>query len=255
MRVSIEHRTRYGFPQPRPRLVQMLRMRPSDTALQSIAEWRIDVDCDARLRRGQDGFGNAIKMLYAQGPVASIDITVTGEVITTDDGGAQAGLYEPFPPVFFMRATGLTATTDEIAALAMTVAPGGAVADRLGALCALLAGRFEIDPGRPVREQTAAQALAGAPVTARDLAHLFIACAHAMAVPARFISGYSMAVSARPTPHVWAEGFVDGLGWVGFDPAIGTRVGEGHVRVAMALDAAGAAPVAGFRLGDGENIA
>jgi hypothetical protein len=48
---------------------------------QTVAHWRIDVDCDARLRRGQDGFGNAVTSpcasLVSTSPVAVI-VTVSG---------------------------------------------------------------------------------------------------------------------------------------------------------------------------------
>ena len=82
---------------------------------------------------------------------------------------------------------------------------------------------------------------------------MFIAGARLMDIPARYISGYcDLQDSRRATPHGWAEAYVEGLGWVGFDPALGLSPQEHHVRVAVALDATGAAPVAGSRLGEGE---
>ena len=44
---------------------------------------------------------------------------------------------------------------------------------------------------------------------------------------------------------------MEGLGWVGFDPANGDCPSERHVRVAAALDYLGAAPVRGSRFGGG----
>ncbi len=252
MRLSVEHRTRYRFSAPQSRLVQMLRMQPGNTALQTVADWRIDVDCDARLKPGQDGFGNAITMLYAEGPIDGIEIAVTGKVITAGTEGVQAGQAEPFPPLLFARPTPRTAPDAAIVALAAQTAPGAALMDRLDALCAALAARFVVDRGRPVAGRTAAQVAAGETATARDVAHLLIACAHAVGAPARYISGYSLAASHCLAPHGWTEVFVEGVGWVGLDPATGGRTGAGHVRVAVGLDAAAAAPVAGFRLGDGE---
>ena len=41
------------------------------------------------------------------------------------------------------------------------------------------------------------------------------------------------------------------LGWVGFDPANGFCPTDAHVRVAVGLDALGAAPVRGTRYGVG----
>ena len=72
-------------------------------------------------------------------------------------------------------------------------------------------------------------------------------------MPARYVSGYcDLAGDRRPTPHGWADAWVEGLGWVQFDPTLGLSPEEHHVRIAMAPDATGAAPVAGSRLGEGD---
>ena len=55
-----------------------------------MVEWRIDVDCDARLKNGRDGFGNETQMLYIDGPIDHIGLTVTGEVLTEDRAGMVA---------------------------------------------------------------------------------------------------------------------------------------------------------------------
>jgi transglutaminase-like putative cysteine protease len=49
--------------------------------------------------------------------------------------------------------------------------------------------------------------------------------------------------------HAWAEAYVDGLGWVGFDIANGISPDERYVRVATARDYRGAAPVLGISYG------
>ncbi len=46
---------------------------------------------------------------------------------------------------------------------------------------------------------------------------------------------------------------MEGTGWVSFDPTLGRSPEEHHVRIAVALDATGAAPVAGSRLGEGDD--
>ena len=56
-------------------------------------------------------------------------------------------------------------------------------------------------------------------------------------------------VTQQEAGHAWAEADVEGLGWVGFDPANGICPTEGHVRVAVGLDYLGAAPVRGTRQG------
>ncbi|MEO9130082.1 MAG: transglutaminase family protein, partial [Sphingomonas sp.] len=99
------------------------------------------------------------------------------------------------------------------------------------------------------------EAFALGAVTPRDLAQMFCAAARGLDVPARYVSGYSPVCfegDSRPAPHGWAEAHVEGLGWVAFDPCSGLSADEAYARVAVAFDSAGAAPVAGSRLGEGD---
>ncbi len=75
-------------------MVQMLRLTPENYDDQTVANWHIDVDCDARLRRGQDGFGNAVTMLYIEDAPETVTITATGEVLTSDAHGLVRGTTE-----------------------------------------------------------------------------------------------------------------------------------------------------------------
>jgi len=252
MRLSIDHRTLYRFSAPQTRLVQMLRMTPENSHDQTVAAWRIDVDCDAKMRPGRDGFGNATTMLYVEGPIAALEIVVSGEVLTSHSDGVLHGVAEVLPPALFQRHTPATAADAAIADFARKV--GGS--DRLDALHRLnqaLHARFDKDRGRPEAGLTAAEAFARPAATPRDLAQIFVAAARETGAPARYVAGYSIvAGDHQPSPHGWAEAHVDGIGWIGFDPCTGRSPEEDYVRVASALDAAGAALVAGSRLGEGD---
>lgn len=254
MRLSIDHRTLYRFSTPQTRLVQMLRMTPGDTHDQTIASWRIDIDCDARLKSGQDGFGNKITMLYAEGPISEIEICVAGEVLTAPNAGVINGSVERFPPDLFLRGTPLTLADASLTEFAHDATSGSPALDRLHALNRAVHTRFTVCHKRPVQGRSAAEAFAADRAPARDLAHIFIACARAVGAPARYVSGYSLRIgddAQKPAPHGWAEAHVEGLGWVAFDPSTGVCATQDYVRVSIGLDAAGAAPVAGSRLGEG----
>ena len=252
MRLAIEHHTQYRFTEPQARLVQMLRLTPSDTIDQTVLTWRIDVDCDVRLRDAIDGFGNKVTMLYAEGPLESIDITVAGQVLTTESGGAVRGSHEPLPEGLFLRETARTVTSDALSAFA-----GEALGGCSGPLDCLhrwniaLAKRFPGVADLPDAGLSAAQAFARPRPSSRDLAHIFIAGARTIGVPARYVSGYRQGAGEACAPHGWAEAWVPDLGWMGFDPSAGVSPDERYVRVAVGLDAPGAASIAGSRLGQG----
>lgn len=253
MRLAIEHRTEYRFSEPQSRLVQMLRLTPGDTVDQTVLSWRIDVDCDVRLRDAMDGFGNKITMLYAEGPIEGIAITVAGQVLTTESNGVVRGSNEPLPEGLFLRDTPRTATSDALTAFAREARSdcSGSL-DCLHRWNAALARRFPDVPDLADSGLSAAEAFAAATPSSRDLAHIFISGARAIDVPARYVSGYRQGEGEHCAPHGWAEAWIDGLGWVGFDPSAGISPDEHYVRVAVGLDAPGAAAVAGSRLGPGE---
>ncbi len=83
--------------------------------------------------------------------------------------------------------------------------------------------------------------------TCRDLAVLFCAACRAMRIPARFVSGYALGAESedRADLHAWAEVYLPGGGWRGYDPAQGLAVATSHVAVAAAADPEMAAPVSG----------
>lgn len=253
MRLSIDHRTCYHFSQPQVRIVQLLRLTPSDTEDQTITSWRIDVDCDARLREGRDGFGNRTTMLYCNGPIEEIEIAVAGEVLTGEIDGLVKGTAESLPPALFARDTDVTRPDDAIIAFAGETR-GASGRARLEALNAALTNRFSLTHDRPEYGLTVADAFTRETATARDMAQMFISAARTLGVPARYVSGHCLTCEAgaeRPTTHGWAEAYVEGTGWIGFDPSFARLIDETYVRVAQGLDSTQAAPVAGSRLGFG----
>ncbi len=254
MRLSIDHRTTYRFSSPQARLVQMLRLTPQNTHDQTVASWRIDVDCDATLRPGRDGFGNAVTMLYAEGPLDGIEIAVLGEVLTSHSGGVLHGVDEALPPPLFLRATSATPADPAITDFARAAAGTSEPLPALRMLTSALHERFERSRNRPDPTLDAATAFRREAATARDLAQMFVVAARSLGQPARYVAGYrrNPGEEQRPAPHSWGEAHVEGIGWIGFDPCTGVSPEDEYVRVAAALDAPGASPIAGSRLGEGE---
>lgn len=256
MRLFIHHRTDYHFSEPQARIVQLLRLTPASHAGQSVVDWRIDVDCNARLRPGRDGFGNDMTMLYVDGPVSAVSLTVTGEVLTEDRAGMIAGTAEPLPPILFARSTPLTMADEGIRALATEVADaGGEPLDRAHRLMAALHRRMRFEQARRGEPREASKALAEGSGNAADFAHLFVTVARELGMPARLVSGHVLRPAHQhewhEAAHAWAEAYVFGYGWIAFDATADRCPDANYVRVAIGLDYRDAAPVSGTRIGGG----
>jgi transglutaminase-like putative cysteine protease len=87
-------------------------------------------------------------------------------------------------------------------------------------------------------DRTSSDTLLCRRATSRELASLYIEASRAMGLAARFVSGYYAGQSEQLDPglHAWAEVFLPGAGWLGFDPTIGQTVGESHIALAAAAD-------------------
>ena len=85
--------------------------------------------------------------------------------------------------------------------------------------------------------------------------HVFIGAARSLGIPARYVAGYFCA-GGGATPQAAAmpgpKPSFPMLGWVGFDPANGVCPTDAYVRVAVGLDALGAALTRGKRYGVGD---
>ena len=103
-----------------------------------------------------------------------------------------------------------------------------------------------------VREEPGVQAprqtLSCGTGSCRDFALLFMEAARCLGLASRFVSGYLHAPLMSHkigTTHAWAEVYLPGAGWKGFDPTIGDIAGTDHIAVAVARLPESVPPVAG----------
>ena len=109
-------------------------------------------------------------------------------------------------------------------------------------------GRFDGDPFSP------ADTLLERRGACRDTAMLFVEACRALGLASRFVSGYSMHHPPEVSEHelhAWAEVYLPGAGWRGYDPSLGLAVADGHVALAATPDHRLAAPVTGSYRGTG----
>jgi len=124
-----------------------------------------------------------------------------------------------------------------------------ALLERLGTqIHQTLSYRLREEPG----VQTAGQTLSYGTGSCRDFAVLFMESARCLGLASRFVSGY---LHAPPSPgnfgatHAWAEVYLPGAGWKGFDPTIGQIAGTDHIAVAVARLPESVPPIEGTFVG------
>ncbi len=255
MRLSVVHRTVYRYTDPIRYAIQTLRLEPRPYEGLTVLNWRVAGDGVRALPRFIDGLGNVVHCQTIDRPHREATITAAGEVETRRGDGIVLGTVEPLPPLFFLRSTPLTMPSDAVAGLARESGGADNRIDRLHRLMHHVRDRLDYRPGATDSTTTAADALSRGFGVCQDHAHLFIAAARLLDIPARYVSGYLWTgVDAQPfdASHAWAEAFVPELGWVGFDPANRICPTENYVRVAVGLDYSAAPPVRGLRRGPAE---
>lgn len=100
--------------------------------------------------------------------------------------------------------------------------------------------------------QTSVETLSSGSGSCRDFSRLFMDATRCLGLASRFVSGYLNAplMSALVgATHAWAEVYLPGAGWKGFDPTIGDIVGPDHIAVAVASLPESVPPISGSYLG------
>ncbi len=87
----------------------------------------------------------------------------------------------------------------------------------------------------------------------RDLAVVWMAACRTMGLATRFVSGYQEGDVSDPERHLhaWAEVYLPGAGWRGYDPTQGLAVSDRHIALVASVHPRHAAPISGNFKGSG----
>jgi transglutaminase-like putative cysteine protease len=247
MRLKISHTTEYSYSSPVQYSLQRLRLTPKTGPGQTVLHWETRVE-GAKVEVGyEDHFGNHVDLVSTIGDQSSIRITAKGEVETIDNNGIT-GPHVAYGPLWlYNRETELTKPGPLVTGLAESIEGEDELA-RCHALMEAIHKAVTYTPGSTGTTTTAEEAVAAQTGVCQDHAHIFISAARSMGLPARYISGYLLMEDTidQVATHAWAEAYIKGLGWVGFDPSNMVCPDEKYVRIAIGLDFKDASPVSGM---------
>lgn len=252
MRLLIDHRTDYAYDAPVPYALQQLRLTPKSRAGQEVVHWSIAIEGGKVELEFDDQHNNRVNLVSTEPGQDKLRIHCEGEVINENASGV-IGIHGGYAPLwYFERSTPLTKPGPLLRKLTRTLDDDEDV-PKLHALSSLILEKVSYQTGTTHSETPAEDALALGQGVCQDHAQIFIACARLLGYPARYVSGYLFMDDRvqQDASHGWAEAYVNGLGWIGFDVSNGISPDERYIRVATGLDYKEAAPISGMRFGDG----
>jgi len=266
-RYKITHHTWYNFSADVQLEPHALRLRPREDHEVRIESSSLDITPPATLLWHRDVEGNSVAIASFESPASQL--MIKSEIILQqynkdpfDFLVADYAINYPFSYQTddrFMLSPYLVIPDDEtrkqltdwIATLWQTGQPIQTYT-LLRRICRhiheTLGYRRREEPG----VQTPTQTLSYASGSCRDFSLLFMDIARCLGLAARFVSGY---LHTQPLPpdngstHAWAEIYIPGAGWKGFDPTVGDLAGPDHIAVAVARLPESVPPVAGSFIG------
>jgi transglutaminase-like putative cysteine protease len=258
MKLEIVHTTRYRYSGPIAETVMEVRLRPMDGNGQRCLDFELDVSAGIKPRTYRDGYGNNVHYFNLVRPHTSLSVTSRSVVETgleIDRSPGEELVHD------FLR---YRAPVKDVPGI-REMASRHPISDRTSAesvelaldeLTRAISRDFAYDRAVTNVYSSVDEVLALRAGVCQDFAHLFIAVARAMGVPARYVSGYihsgraaGGARSVAPASHAWAEAWAPGRGWVGYDATHPVRTTDHHVRLAVGRDYSDAAPTRGIYVG------
>ena len=261
MRISAVHSTVYRYDSPVYQEPHTFRLRPRSDGSQTLLRYALEITpAPAGETACLDQDGNVIVEAWFREPMWELSVSSSFEVETLRENPFDyilAGSDLASLPLLY-REPLLSALSPYLRTLengqpirdfarSLAEAARWETLPFLGALNQAIFEGFAHtirDDGPPDQPETTLANRAG---SCRDVAMLFCAACRVMGIPARFVSGYEReaAIQEQPYMHAWAEVYLRGGGWRGYDPSQGLAVSTAHVAVAAAADPQLAAPVAG----------
>ena len=268
MLIEIDHRTVYGYGREVVLTPHTVRLRPKDDASQEVHSFSLKTDPpEAGRSVNCDLYGTTTVTLWFEGKSKRLVIDTSSVVETLRSNPFDfivsemgfLGLPAEYPEEFRDCLAPYVAvderTAEAVSELRRTITEKAE--GQTTAFITELAHHIHDDFEHMVRENGTAwpaeKTLAEKRGACRDFVVLFTGVCRSVGLACRLVSGYAINKKAKSENHLhaWAEVYIPGGGWRGYDPTAGIAVSDHHVAVATGVTPELIAPVAGSFYGDG----
>ena len=267
-RINISHITEYLFPSPVSLLPHRLLLRPRENHNVRIESSLLEITPAHTLQWKRDVLDNSVALVSFSKPSAQLRVS-SNVVIQHYEENPFDFLVDDYAVMHpFQYAAEEQA---ELAPFEQSVYPSAQDRDAvrgwlddLGLLQPMqtfalldrmnreIAGRCVYQMREEPGVQSPSLTLSNNSGSCRDFAALFMEGCRFLGLASRFVSGYLFAPATEAgnaSTHAWAEAYLPGAGWKGFDPTSGEVTGNRHIAVAVARHPEAVPPVAGSFLG------
>ncbi len=260
MRFSVSHETHYRYSSPVALAAHVLRLTPRAGNATLLTHSLIIDPLPSARQDLMDRYGNLITRVEFAGFTDHLRVESHFDVETRATSAPDVAALPPLPwpsgandaMADYMPPVNIDESVRAFAA-GLASDSGWEATTFLERLNQTLFTRMD----RHIRPEGAAQSpahtLATGKGACRDLTVLFMTTCRSLGIAARFVSGYQAHADTpdgRRHLHAWAEVFLPGAGWLGFDPMHGLPVTDGHVALCAAPDQAATMPLEGGYYGD-----
>lgn len=256
MLLTVEHITEYQYSEPQRMVVQSHRLYPSDASSQQIVRWEVSCENANFGSYFHDGAGDCIRTMSINQVVESVRIQVSGQVNTQDNQGLFSLKRDVVIPQVYLRSSETTTATGSLktAAHDSILQAGENSLDQAHAMTSYISDAIKYIPGTTDAFSSADEALQQGQGVCQDQTHCLISLARINHIPARYVTGYLFTDADQQqhdASHAWAEMYIDGLGWIGFDATNNCCPDDRYVRIGCGIDAQDAALIRGISRGIG----
>lgn len=266
-RLGVLHRTTFCYSQPVSESVNTLHLEPRTFPFQKTLSSIVRVLPATRLRRFADLLENITHHFELPEPHWQLEIESRLRVHNLPlevPGAARAATLKEYADGqvrertwLYLQESNRVSAHPDLWRTAMDLTRGhAAVFDQVTRLMEWVHAEFIYQPGATTVSTHLEEAFALRRGVCQDFTHVLLGLCRAVAIPARYASGYlyngpaDTLVGAQAS-HAWCEVYLPPVGWIGFDPTNNTMADERYVKVAVGRDYDDVAPVRGTYRGSG----